>query len=359
TGKKSKIALSMPRIRKTDQPPGTIMYTGTQTDMPVQVTYTAYNSAQQTEERYASVQQVVLHRAETELVQWYDIRGLHDTDLIQAVAQRFTVHPLVTESAVDVNKRPEYADFEEGNFWVLKAIELDEAGHIRLQHIALYEGSGFLLSFQEHEDDVFAALRKRIASAAGRIRGRQADYLCYAIIDLVVDRYFLVIDQLQERVEAVEDALETQAETVDRLQLFTLKKQFVKMRRAVAPLRDALSIFVRSDDERIDERTRTYVRDVYDHSLQILEAIDSQREILNSLQDVYLSEISMKMNRIMQVLTIVTAIFVPISFLAGLYGMNFEYMPELQLRYGYPMLLAVMLLIVTGMLWYFKQKKWF
>lgn len=348
------------RRRKIGLPPGTFLYTGHKTDLPILVNYLAFDPDRFIEERYEQDKPIPIHQSVESLVQWYDIRGLHDEGLIRKISEAFGVHPLAMEDAVDVFKRPEYAEYEQGHFCSLKALAYQSDNKELIhQNVGVYFGKGFVLTFQESEDDLFADIRQRLQQGKGRIRLRGADYLAYSIVDFLVDRYYYVTDGLEEEVEAIEEMINEEPESVDKAAIFEAKKNLIRVRRYIAPLREALNQLARTESELIDERTTHFVRDVYDHVIQILDSIDAQREVINGLQDLYLSELSMKMNRVMQFLTIITALFVPISFLAGLYGMNFANMPELANPNGYYNLLAVMAVIVVGMLLVFWRKKWF
>ncbi len=345
--------------RKIGLPPGTLIYTGEKTDIPVKITYLEYDEENCKVEAYEKGETLPIHQSNEELVQWYDIRGLHDVNLIQSIADSFGVHTLAMEDIVDVHKRPSYVEYKAGHFISLKAFEYsNENKEVKPQSISLFFGKGFVLSFQEHEDDVFKVLRERIQNSKGRIRQRGSDYLTYAIIDVIVDRYFNVIDNVEETLEEMEDIISNDVDSINKGQLQATKVNLIKIRKSVVPLREALNQFIRSESELIDDRTEAYLRDVYDHTIQIVESADTMRDILGGLQDLYISEISLKMNKIMQFLTIVTAVFVPLSFLTGLYGMNFEVIPELKYQNGYFILWAAMIVITVGMFWWFKQKKW-
>ncbi|MDF1698875.1 MAG: magnesium/cobalt transporter CorA [Saprospiraceae bacterium] len=349
----------MARKRKTGLPPGTMVYTGQKTDLPVKITYTEYDEKHHKSETYNEASKLPVHQSNEALVQWYDIRGLHDTELIQQIAIAFGVHTLAMEDIVDVHKRPSYEEYRAGHFISFKSFEYDpKLKEVISQTISLFFGKGFVLSFQEHEDDVFKGVRERISTSRGRIRQKGSDYLAYAIIDGIVDRYYQVIDSIEETLEEIESTISNEVDAMNKGELHQTKINLIKVRKSVVPLREALNQFIRSESDLIDPKTEIFLRDVYDHTIQIVESTDTLRDILGGLQDLYISEISLKMNKIMQVLTIVTAVFVPLSFLTGLYGMNFEVIPELKYQYGYFILWGVMLVITIGMFWMFKHKKW-
>ena len=345
--------------RKIGLPPGTLIYTGERTDIPVSITYVEYDAKYYNIEMYDKGEQLPIHQSNENIVQWYDIRGLHDIDLIQQIAVSFGVHSLAMEDIVDVHRRPSYDEYQNGHFISLKAFEYNsQEKEVLPQTISLFFGKGFVLSFQEHKDDVFKVLRERIANSKGRIRQRGSDYLTYAIIDVIVDRYFNVIDSVEETLEELEDIISKDVDSINKGQLQETKINLIKIRKSVVPLREALNQFIRSESELIAPSTEKYLRDVYNHTIQVAESTDTLRDILGGLQDLYISEISLKMNKTMQFLTIVTAIFVPLSFLTGLYGMNFDVIPELKHENGYFILWIGMIIITVGMLWWFKIKKW-
>lgn len=349
----------MNKQRKIGLPPGTLVYTGEKTDIDVKITYIEYSETDFNIETYNVVENLPIHQSNKDLVQWYDIRGLHDINLIQHVADNFGVHSLAMEDIVDVHKRPTYVEYKNGHFISFKAFKYDVSKkEVQPQSISLFFGQGFVLSFQEHEDDVFKVLRDRITGSKGRIRQRGSDYLTYAIIDVIVDRYFSVIDDIETSLEAIEDTINNDVDSINKGEIHETKVNLIKIRKSVIPLREALNQFIRSESSLIDPSTDRFLRDVYDHTIQIVESADTLREILGGLQDLYISEISLKMNKIMQFLTIVTAVFVPISFLTGLYGMNFEVIPELKHRYGYFILWGAMLVITLGIFWWFRKKRW-
>ena len=340
-------------------PPGAIRYTGNETNVPVVVDYIEYNNEFCESESNSGKKSFIIHASDVTKVQWYDIRGLHDEQLIREISEHFKMHPIAIEDAVDIHRRPTYIEYEYGHFISLKALSFDkENRQINRESLSLYFGEGFVISFQEKENDTLNDVRKRIVESKGRIRSRKSDYLTYAIVDYVVDNYFFVLDTIEEEIEVLEESISNNPELSNKSNIYELKKELVKIRKSVSPLREAINLFSRTESELIDDRTNSFIRDVYDHTIHIIDNVDSLRDILSGLQDLYISEISLRMNKIMQILTIVTAIFVPLSFLTGLYGMNFENMPELKYQYGYFILWGAMIIAVLAMLYYFRRNKW-
>ena len=340
-------------------PPGAIRYTGNIKDVPVVVDYIEYNTEFCESESSTGRDSFYIHASDVSKVQWYDIRGLHDEQIIREISERFKMHPIAIEDAVDIHRRPTYVEYESGHFISLKALNFNrEERKVERESLSLYFGEGFVISFQEKENDTLNSVRKRILEGKGRIRSRKSDYLAYAIVDMVVDNYFLVLDTIEEEIEVLEESISNTPESSNKSNIYELKRELVKVRKSVSPLREAINLFSRTESPLIEDRTNSFIRDVYDHTIHIIDNADSLRDILSGLQDLYISEISLRLNKTMQFLTIVTAIFVPISFLTGLYGMNFEYMPELKYHYGYFVLWGAMIVAVLAMLYYFRRNRW-
>ena len=244
-------------------------------------------------------------------------------------------------------------------FIVFKMMYHREDGEFINEHMSLIMGEDYVLTFQESDGDVFDGLRSRIANSKGRIRNNGADYLMFAILDAVVDNYFTVMETISDKVETLEDLLFAQEDTKDITQdIQDLKREILKIRRATLPLREVVNRIEKIDSPLIEEKTSTFLRDLYDHIIQVNESVDIYREMIWGLMDMYMTTISNKMNEVMKVLTIMASIFIPLTFMAGIYGMNFEYIPELQFKYGYFYLWGAMLIVFFGLLWYFKRKKW-
>lgn len=350
----------MAKIRKkAGLPPGSVIFTGNQRVEKVQIHYLQYNSSQFEEESLSNHSEIVFRQSDEETIDWYDIRGIHDTQLIEKVGEIFKIHPLVLEDVVDTQQRPKFEEFEKGVFLIFKALSYDHSENkIVSEQIALFFKKGLVITFQEDHTDIFEAVRQRIHSGKGKVRQRGADYLTYALADNIVDNYYLVLDQITETIEKLEDKLLDNPGGKVKEEIHYLKKEVIRVRKSISPLREAINRFSKSDSSFIQESSQFFIRDLYDHTIQIMDSIDSYRDILNGLQDLYVSEISFKMNQVMQVLTIITTIFVPLSFLAGLYGMNFDNMPELHFSYGYYILLSVMFSVGIGFLFWFKRKGW-
>lgn len=345
--------------KKIGLPPGSIIFTGNQKVEKVFIHYLQYDPENLTEAAFDSHREVRFNPSLDETVDWYDIRGLHDTELIELLGKTFNIHTLVLEDVADTHQRPKFEEYANGNFIVLRALAFDkEKLEVKTEQVALYFRKGLLISFQEAATDLFQIVRHRIQTGRGRIKNRGADYLCYALLDNIVDNYYVVLDEVEEVIETLEDKLLADPDDTIKERIHHLKKELLVMRKSIAPLREAISQFSKSESLLIEDSSQMFVRDLYDHTIQIMDMVETYRDMLNSLQDLYLSEISLRMNQVMQVLAVITTIFVPLSFLAGLYGMNFDYIPELHFKYGYFVLLGVMLCVILGLLYYFKKKKW-
>ncbi len=342
--------------RKPGLPPGTLVFTGEQKVDVSDVLMLQYNEEHLIEKRLKDD----FPASETNhFVTWYDVKGLHNVSLIERLGSLYNVHSLILEDVLDTQQRPKFEEYEDGIFIILHAITFDKGiKEIHTEHIAIFAGHNFLLSFQEKDDDTFAPIRERIRTASGRIRKRGSDYLAYALADSVVDHYFLVLDQLQDAIESLEEEVMYNPNNHTKGKIHQLKLQMLLLRRSVLPLREAINWFVKTDCPVVQESTEVFTRDLYDHIVQVIDMVETYRDILNGLYDLYLSEISYRMNNIMQLLTIISTIFIPLTFLVGVYGMNFENIPELKWRYGYFFVWGLMIVITILMLFFFKRKKW-
>lgn len=345
--------------KKIGLAPGTVIYTGGRTDDKVYVHFLQYNLKDLFEKTLDSHSGLELEKNVANMVDWYDVRGMHDTQLIEKVGRTYQIHPIVLENIVDIYQRSSFDEYENGNFLILKALSYDVATQsVQREHVAIYFTKTAVFSFQETTSDIFEHVRGRISSAKTRIRERGTDYLAFALVDAIVDNYFLVMDELEARIELLEDQL-TYSQDLDRKgDIHRLKKELLVVKKAVSPLREAISRFYKTDSELVSEANRIYIRDLYEHTIQIMDTVESYRDVLNGLQDLLITEVSFKMNKVMQLLTLISVIFIPLTFLAGIYGMNFENMPELKYRYGYFVLLGIMVVVFIALLLLFRRKKW-
>jgi len=291
-------------------------------------------------------------------VLWLDIDGVHDESIIAAVGRAAGIHPLTLEDIMHTGERPKMEESESALFVSLRMLRLRDDQEIEDEQVSLVLGRSWVLSFQERTGDVFDPVRERIRHGRGRVRGAGADYLLYSLIDATVDQYFVVLEAIGERVEEIYERVtgDSGRQTLDAIR--RLKRELLYLRRAVWPLRDVLSELLRGESPLLSAETLPYVRDVYDHTVQILDATETYREMMGSLVDVYLSGVNQRTNEVMKVLTMIATLFIPLTFIVGIYGMNFSWMPELRWRYGYFLVLAAMAAVAAGMLTYFRRKRW-
>ncbi len=346
------------RSRKSGLPPGTLVHIGEKKADEIKITVMDYDEAGCREERFASIESCFVFRNKPS-VTWINVEGLHNVENIQKLGDCYGFHPLVMEDILNTDQRPKMEDFEEYVYIVLKMLHDGTAMQTVAEQISLILGSNFVISFQEGlEGDVFNPIRERIRAGKGRIRTMGADYLAYSLIDAIVDNYFVILEKQGDRIESLEEELVQNPAARTLSEFHDLKREMIFLRKAVWPLREVINSLQRGESPLIKDSTRIYLRDVYDHTIQVIDGIETSRDVLSGMLDIYLSSMSNRMNEIMKFLTIIGTIFIPLTFIAGVYGMNFEFMPELKWRWGYFGLWAVMSGIAVFMLLYFRKKKW-
>lgn len=344
--------------KKAGLPPGTLVYTGEQQVDSIRMAAIDYDERAYTQKQLAGVEECLAYKA-TPTVTWINIDGLHDVSVIEKIGQTFGLHPLVLEDVLHTGQRPKYEDYDSHIFIVVRMFSDGQDGQtVESEQVSFILGANYVISFQERLGDVFDPIRQRLANGKGRIRKMGADYLAYSLVDAIVDSYFNVLEKTGEKIEILEQELMSDPDERILRRIHALKREMIELRRSIWPLRELVNEMQRSDSSLIAETTRLYLRDVYDHTIQIIETIESFRDMVSGMLDIYLSSISNRMNAVMKVLTIIATIFIPLTFVAGIYGMNFENMPELTWRYGYAVVLLVMLAVAVGMLIYFRKRKW-
>lgn len=290
---------------------------------------------------------------------WMNIDGIHDVDLIDRIGRHFDIHPLTLEDILNTAHRPKFETFEHYGYIVLKMMRYDDkASQIATEQVSLILTENVLVSFLESYGELFEPVRSRLRKGHGRIRKSGCDYLAYALIDAVVDHYFSLIDQISTQIENLENEILESPTSNTLQQVYGLKGDIIYLRKQIWPLRDVISLMVKEESCFIQETTRVFLRDVYDHTIQIIDTIETQRDHITGLLDLYMTQVSRKMNEVMKVLTIVATIFIPITFIAGVYGMNFRYMPELEWPWGYGLVWSLMIVVVIVMILYFYKKRW-
>ena len=339
--------------------PGSVVFTGNRKVEHVLIHHLQYDANDFSEHVIESASKSSLKKSITEKVDWYDIRGMHDTDLVVFLGNTFDIHPLVQESIVDINQRPKFEEYPKGLFIVLRSLKFDAIEmKIKKEHVAIYFNNGLLASFQETESDLFEFVRKRIQSDKSRIRTRGADYLAYALIDEIVDNYYVVLEDIENQIQQLEDIMLVELNDLSKNDIHRMKRELLVLRKSISPLREAIANFSKTDSDFVQESSFVFIRNLYENTIQVMDTVDSYRDVLNGLQDLFITEVSFKMNKVMQLLTIISVIFIPLTFLAGIYGMNFENIPELKYKYSYFILWGVMITILAIMIYYFRKKKW-
>lgn len=295
----------------------------------------------------------------TDEITWINVNGLNNAETISKLADYYELHSLVLEDIQNTAHRPKIDEYPDYLFIVLKMLYINKAGIFTIEHISLVVGANYVLSFQESEEDLFDFVRERIALKSSRIRNSKSDFLAFALMDTIVDNYFAIVEDLVDRIEYEEELLFTETATEETPKdIQNLKKEILRIRRAVYPAREVLIRLEKIEHPVIDPKNRNYFGDVSDHIVQICENIELYRDMIWGLMDMYMTTMSNKMNNIMKVLTIIATIFIPLTFIAGIYGMNFEFMPELKFKYGYYILWGVMISIFVGLVLFFRKKKW-
>ncbi|MBA2880758.1 magnesium transporter [Desulfosalsimonas propionicica] len=343
---------------KIGMAPGSLVYVGEEGAADICVSIIQYSRDRYTETTDADLE-ACRQAISEDSVTWINITGVHDPDLIGRLGQMFDLHPLVLEDMLNTEGRPKLDDYDTYLFAILKMIDYDP-GQNRLDHeqVSLVVRPGLVISLQEKPGDVFDPVRERIRKGKGRIRKLGADYLAYALMDMIVDQYFLAMEQIGEQIEDLQDeVIEDPGEEIVQT-IHQSRSRIIFLKKAVWPVREIIHNLLRDDTDLISDDVRVYLRDVYDHAIHVSDTVESHRDILSGVLDIYLTTVSNRMNEVMKVLTVIATIFIPLTFIAGVYGMNFDYMPELSRPWAYPALWAVFLGIFAGLLVWFKRRKW-
>jgi magnesium transporter len=339
-------------------PPGTPVFVGEKKVERIRIYYIDYDEAKVEEKEVKDIGQCFPFK-DTSTVTWINIDGIHEVDVIEKIGKHFEMHPLILEDIVNTTQRPKLEDFGYYIFIILKMLFYDEKDNeTKVEQVSLILGENFVISFQEREGDVFEPIRERIRKGKGRIRKMGADYLAYALLDAVVDGYYLILEKLGERLEDLEDTVVSNPQPETSQEIHKLKREMIFLRRSVWPLREVINILERGESPLIKKACRIFLRDVYDHTIQVIDTIETFRDMVSGMHDTYLSSISNKMNEVMKVLTIIATIFIPLTFIAGIYGMNFEFMPELKWHGAYFAVWGIIVLIAIIMVIFFKRKRW-
>jgi magnesium transporter len=353
------VARLIKKISKTaGTVPGTLIHVGEKRAEKVKITLIDYDEKEFQEKKLETIEDCFPFK-ETRTVTWINVDGIHDIEIMEKIGKHFDFHPLLLEDVVNTGQRPKMEDFEKYVFMVLKMLYHDDNGEDTIaEQVSIVLGPNYVISFQEKEGDVFNAVRERIRNNKGRIRKMGTDYLAYSLLDAIVDNYFLILEKIGDKIEGIEEDLVKNPTPETLTNIHALKNDMVFLRKSIWPLRELISGLERGEVRLINKSTRVYLRDVYDHTIQVIDTVETFRDMASGILDIYLSSISNRMNEVMKVLTIFAALFIPLTFVAGVYGMNFKFMPELEWRWGYFTVLGVMTLIGLSMMLFFKRKKW-
>jgi magnesium transporter len=346
------------RSVKSGLPPGSLVHIGETSNELAEIKVISYTPDKVSELRFDQIDKY-LQTPWVPGINWVNVEGIHDVELIRHLGENHTLHPLILEDVVNTVQRPKIEDYGDYLFIVLRMLRPTEAGNFSSEQISIILGPDYLFTFQEGiKGDVFDSVRERIRSSKGKIRSMGADYLAYTLIDAIVDGYFSILEDFGERIVDVEEELALSPDQQSLHRINGLKKEIIYLRKTVWPLREAISFLERGDSHLLHDATRLYFRDVYDHTVQVIDTVETYRDLLSGMLDLYLSSISNRTNEVMKFLTVIGTIFMPLTFLVGVYGMNFKHMPELEWRSGYFMLWGMMIVISLLMVAYFRKKRW-
>lgn len=342
---------------KAGAPPGTLIHVGEESFEQVRITCISYNAQEYIESEITQLDQLdgMLKDGNTH---WINVDGVHHPDLVKAVCDKFNIHPLVQEDIVNTEQRAKMENYGDYLYFVLKMVDIDEEMGFWAEQVSIILGKQFILSFQEEPGDIWDPIRVRIRSQETRLATMGADYLAYRLMDSIVDVYFLILENLGEKIDDLEEQLIQDANKQTLTEVYELKRELIDLRKACWPMREIVFEMRRESSPLFDEDLSVFLRDFQDHVIRVVETVETYRDTASSMVDLYMNSVSIKMNEVMKVLTVISTIFIPLTFIAGIYGMNFDVMPELHTTYGYPVVVAIMLAMVGAMLYWFRRKRW-
>jgi magnesium transporter len=344
--------------KKAGLPPGSLVHIGERKTEKARIRLIAYDERNFEEKDIERVEESFPLKPEL-AVTWLNIDGIHQVDLIEKIGKQFRLHPLALEDVLNTDQRPKFDDYEEYICVILKMLTYNEKDNrLKVEQISLIVGQSLVISLQESEGDVFDPVRERLRKAKGRIRKMGSDYLAYALVDAIVDSYFVVLERIGEEIESLEDELLSDPKPETSRTIHRLKRELIFLRKSVWPLREVMGRLERGESALVKEQTKPFLRDVYDHTVHVIDTVETFRDMVSGMMDVYLTSVSYKLNEIMKVLTIIATIFIPLTFIAGVYGMNFNYMPELEWRAGYALVWLLMIAVGVTLLVYFRRRRW-
>lgn len=345
-------------LKSAGSPPGTLVHVGEKKTDETRLALLHYDADTLMERPLEHVDEA-LPLLKPGTTTWINVDGIHDISLMETIGRQYRIHPLTLEDILNTTQRPKTEAFDDYLFIVIKMLHYDtEKDHISAEQVSLILGRTVLISFQEDVGDVFTPVRERIRKGKERIRSGGCDYLAYALIDAIVDNHFVILEKVGQRLEVMEETIDADSDAGILDEIHAIRRELIYLRKQVWPLREIVAHLQHEGEPFMGEATGPFLRDVYDHTIQTIDTIESFRDILSGMQDLYLSIISNRMNEVMKVLTIMATIFIPITFIAGIYGMNFSHMPELTWRWGYPVVWLVIIAVVVGMVVFFRRRKW-
>jgi magnesium transporter len=343
---------------KAGLPPGTLIHIGKERTEEITIELLDYDADQASKKEIKDVEEL-RNCLNTDSVSWVNVNGVHDAELVASIGKIYGIHDLVLEDVLNTEHHPKVEPFDDYVFFTMKMISYNDKMVLEKEQLSIVFSKSFVLCFQEKKGDVFDPLRERILKSSGIVRKKGNDYLVYRLIDTVVDNYFFIVEEIEEKLEVLEEAIIANTDVDHTLEIQRLKREMLVLKKALLPLRDAVSSLEKGFSDIIETENDKYFHDVYDHLVQIQESLESNREVLSSLMDLQMANMSNRMNQVMKVLTVIATIFIPLTFIAGIYGMNFDYMPELHYKNGYFVVWGVMLAVFMAMLIFFRRKKWF
>jgi magnesium transporter len=344
--------------KKSGLAPGTLVHIGANHGYEHSITVIDYNQDHIEKRVINSITELLAYKT-SDTVTWVIVDGLTDVAIIDEIGQHFNIHPLVQEDILNTHQRTKFEEYSDYLYFALKAVSIGNGSfNVEYEQISILVLKDFVFTFMEKPDQLFDPILTRLSNKDSHIRHDGTDYLAYMLMDTVVDEYFTLQDKFDEIMESIEDELLTSPSVETLATIQKLRRELVFLRKTASPLREILAAIRSSESPLFDERTKRYFADIYDHSIRIIEAIESYRDLISGMLDIYLSSVSNKMNETMKFLTVFASIFIPLTFIAGVYGMNFEYMPELTWKWSYPLLWVVFIVTAISLLVYFKKKKW-
>ena len=356
--KKLDVKKFVPKASGKDAPPGTVQYVGIPREEKTRIDLLEYNETEVTEYNIEKVSQLK-PLLETDKIKWIRVTGVHDVELITTIGELFQINHLELEDISNTSQRPRIEEREKYLFMIFKALLLNpDNKDVTIEQVSLILGENFVLSFHETDSKLFDSLYTRILSGKGRVRKMKSDYLAFALADILIDQYFVILEDIGDSVETIESELVLSPGSGDQESIYRMKRRLAYVSRTIWPVRELINEIERSDHVYLHPETKIYYRNIYDHTVQIIESLDTLRDLTSGMMDLYLSSVSLKLNEIMKVLTIFSAVFIPLTFFAGVYGMNFKFLPELEWRWGYPMFWIVCVIASVLMLIYFRRKKY-